>query len=257
MKTLRMLLCSTICSALVIAGCSNNSSGPTSNQNSSTPQWGSAFNPSIGDTLVMRNVDTNSLSSPGNSGSSITWDFSSIIINSSNSPGIIFVSPASTPYASSFPTATIADVAGGVYGFSKTSSSANEVLGYGEMGTAIVYQHPLTTHLPMNYQDSQIDTCWYTNTLLSARIWETQTLTYDGVGTLKLPNSITYSNVIRIHAYQVIIDSTSSNVFTSTHDAYQWYKPDYPLFVFIYTTSTNTIVAGSTRTIEINKIATQ
>ncbi len=250
MTKLKILLFSGFCCILVVCGCST-TSNPSNNSSSSAPQWGSSFNPVIGDTLIVRLVDTNSLSSPGASGSSVTWDFSAITITAT-APGVAFISPIGTPYIASFPTANIVNVAGSEYGYSQTSSSANISLGYGLLGTATVYQHPLKTNLPMNYQDSQTDTSWWSAN--SQQYWVKEMLTYDGVGTLKVPGG-SYSNVIRIHVNRVFVDSISvSNVVTTTSDSYQWYKPNYPFFVFGYSTSSNSSNPAITRSIEINKI---
>lgn len=250
MTTLKILLCSGFCCLLVLWGCSNTSS-PTNNSNSSAPEWGSSFNPVIGDTLTVRLVDTNSLSSPGASGNNVTWDFSAIVITLT-APGIPFISPVGTPYAASFPTATVADVVGTEYGYSQNSSSAAVTLGYGQLGTAVVYTHPLTIHIPMNYQDSQTDTAWWSAN--SQQLWEKDNITYDGVGTLKVPGG-SYSSVIRIHVNRVFVDTTSpSIVTTTTSDSYQWYKPNSPFFVFAYSTSSSSIDPAVRRSIEINKI---
>lgn len=249
MNKLKILLFSGFCCALVLCGCSTTSS-PTGSTGSTAPQWGSTFNPVIGDTLVVRLVDTNSLISPGGAGSNVTWDFSAIVITST-APGVAFISPIGTPYISSFPTANICNVVGSEYGYSQTSSSANITLGYGLLGTAVVYTHPLKTNLPMNYQDSQTDTSWWTAN--SQQYYVKEMLTYDAVGTLKVPGG-SYSNVIRIHANRIFIDSAGgSNVSTTTSDSYQWYKPNYPFFVFAYTTSSSTIDPAVRRSIEINK----
>ncbi|MFI5144229.1 MAG: hypothetical protein ACHQJ4_01415 [Ignavibacteria bacterium] len=249
MTSMKILLCSGFCCALFLCGCSNTSS-PTGNSGTSSPQWGSSFNPVIGDTLTVRLVDTNSLSSPGASGNGVTWDFSAIVITVT-APGIPFISPIGTPYIASFPTATVCNVVGTEYGYSQTSSNANVTLGYGQSGIAVVYTHPQTITLPMNYQDSQTDTSWWSTG--GQQLWEKDVITYDAVGTLKVPGG-SYSNIIRIHVNRVFVDSISaSNVVTTTSDSYQWYKASYPFFVFAYSTSSSTINPAIRRSIEINK----
>ena len=238
-------------------GCGSDSgTSPTNNNNGTGFSFGAFFNPAAGDTFSFHNVDTNSLSGPGNSGSGVTWNFSGITVNPDTSGGY-YLAPSATPYGSSFPGATLSfhpGFTGTSFGFYKTSSSVNEELGLASAAFTLVFSDPMSLQLPINYQGNQQDA--YRGTYTAAGMTHVykgvSTWDYDGVGTLTLPNGVSYTNVARIHHTDTSSDSSLVQ-FTTVIDNYQWYRSDYKFPVFNYNTVTT--ATSVKRNIWINRTA--
>ncbi len=139
---------------------------------------------------------------PGSGGAGVTWNLSGLTPVAEGT--ITVVNPASTPYFSTFPTATFcAEVnpssGGSAYIYERLSSSKWEQLAnnYSGVGTGTDYTPDPETavEFPMSYLNSVIDT--FQKVGGSAN---TVTITYDGYGTLITPFG-TYTNVVRIYKY--------------------------------------------------------
>ncbi len=113
--------------------------------------------PSIGDS-VFQIADTVSQPSLGNAGANQTWDFSTLVNNGQDT--IVFANAASTPYASSFPTANVAVNQDGGYVYFNNSSTELGMLGaVGDPGFGIIAElreNPTNVfaQFPMNYADA-------------------------------------------------------------------------------------------------------
>lgn len=137
--------------------------------------------------------------SPGAAGAGQTWDFSTLTFMASGT--ITAADPATTPYASTYPTATHAwkldiPMVGTGYSYQLVSDAKMESIADGvtAAGAANVYQNAQTTLVfPMAFGDSVIDTYQYIGGAV-----QTVTLTYDGYGTVKFPGGATYANCIRV-----------------------------------------------------------
>ena len=184
------------------------------------------INPAVGDQITGNNAN---YVSPGNAGANQTWDVS--MMTSSGVSTSTYITPASTPYASSFPNANLAINEGsGSYAYYKTSSSAWQIEG-DVNGTPVVmsYFNPEDLlRFPFTYTNNYTDT-WAT-TFISGGVTFYRTgidsVTADSYGTLKTPNG-TYSNVLRVHFVQHYQDSAyfggNPSLSYYYNDEYLWF----------------------------------
>jgi type IX secretion system substrate protein len=139
---------------------------------------------------------------PGGGGSGITWNLSALTPSAIGT--ISAVTPSSTPYISTFPTATfcakLSPISGGsAYIYERISSTkweqlANDYAGVGT-GTDYTPNPESSIEFPMSYLNSFVDTFQKVGGGAN-----TVTITYDGYGTLMTPFG-TYTNVARIYKY--------------------------------------------------------
>jgi hypothetical protein len=185
----------------------------------------SGINPVVGDQI---NNVSGSYVSPGNSGAAQTWDLSTM---TTGTPApTTFITPSSTPYAASFPTANVGYTVSNSYLFYKTSSTAwknagsvssnNVILAYTDMEDLLRF--------PFNFNDTYTDPWATTFTNGGATFYRTgnTTVTADSYGTLITPSG-TYSNVLRVHFVEDYQDSADVGGFpyiiTYYNDEYMWY----------------------------------
>jgi len=166
---------------------------------------------------------------PGAGGANVNWDMSAL--TTIYAAKLTIVTVASTPYASTFPTATFAVKIEGTsttYNFDHQSTSGieNMAITYGGAGVGTDYSPNLrlSVPIPFNYGDSKSDTFQSTT---SGQ--DTVRLTYDGYGTLKTP-FYTYNNVIRIKEDY------------GTKYAYSWYTMNPFALVMSYGSTANNYV---------------
>ncbi len=210
----------------------------------------SGVNPVIGDNLPM---NTSNYVAPGNSGSSQTWDLSTMA--SSVATTYTAVATSSTPNGSSFPNSNIAlSSGGGNYSYYKTSSSSFQNYGFYSGTTVMSYSNPEDfLRFPCTYNSTYSDT-WavtFVNTFTFYRTGST-TVTADGYGTLTTPAG-TFSNVMRVHFVQnyqdsAYIPSYGTYLETYNNDEYMWYLNGnhFPIaLVYTLTYSTGTSQGGS------------
>ena len=204
------------------------------------------INPVVGDVYILKQGN---FVNPGSAGANQTWNLSSLAststttYNSSN--------PSSTPYASSFTNSNFSMNSGGVYTFGNTSSSAWQNTGAYGNGVLFAYSNPEDyLHFPFNMANTYTDTWavnFTSNTIPFARTGTT-TVTYDGYGTLTLPNG-TFSNAVRVHFYQSFKDvytyASVTNTITYSNDEYMWYlNGNHQTIAAVYTSS-NSSTAGT------------
>lgn len=170
---------------------------------------------------------------PGSGGAGITWDMSTV--PTIFAAKLTVVDPATSMYASTFPTATFAVKVEGTtttYNYSRQSSIGLETLSltYGGTGVGTDFNpNPrMTVPFPFSYTDSKSDTFQSTT---SGN--DTVRLTYDGYGILKTPFN-TYSNVIRIKEDY------------GTSYSYSWYNVSPFALVMNYASATNNYVIVKT-----------
>jgi hypothetical protein len=168
--------------------------------NAQGPTLTSSSSPQIGDVFTMQAVYVAGVSA-GSSGANQIWDYSAII-DTGGSFSESVISPSATPYAASFPGATIAlsnNSADTAYGYEDlTSSNTLTYLGnYISAAGILNYNIPrVLFQYPLSYTNS------YTNafagtTFNGDSITGMDSTVADGYGTLMLP-SHTYSNVLRL-----------------------------------------------------------
>jgi hypothetical protein len=170
---------------------------------------------------------------PGPGGANVNWDMSTV--PTVFAAKLTVVSPASTPYAGTFPSATFCTKIEGAttsYNYTRQSSIGVENLSltYGGVGVGTDFSpNPrLSVSFPFNYTDSKSDTFQST-----ASGPDTVRLTYDGYGTLKTP-FYTYSNVIRIKEDY------------GTSYSYSWYTVSPFALVMNYSSTSNNYVIVTT-----------
>ncbi len=183
---------------------------------------GASNNPIVGETI---NFKEGTYSSPGSAGANQTWTLSagSSAITNPNT----FVTPSSTPQASSFTTSNVANTIGGVYTYYTANSTRLIYNGSHDPNTnlLIAYSNPEEQlQYPFTYGNSFSDTYQVTfvnggNTYLRKG---TTTVTADAYGTLTTPAG-TFSNVLRVHYVSNYTDSSQFGTFPSSTDEYRWY----------------------------------
>jgi hypothetical protein len=140
-----------------------------------------------------------SSTSPGMGGAAVNWDFS--ILTPSTAGYIAIVNPATSPYYSTFPTATYATVMAQVgdspfYEYDVVSAGKLEMIASrytGSAGSNYSTNPKTIMPFPFHYTDSVTDNYQKTTNSGPSAV----TLTYDGYGTLTTPYGV-YSNVVRI-----------------------------------------------------------
>ncbi|MDD5571280.1 MAG: T9SS type A sorting domain-containing protein [Bacteroidales bacterium] len=191
----------------------------------------------IGDTTLMIRFDTTGKINEGPGGTDVIWDYSDL--DSVNHYHRYSLDPPSTPYGNHYPTANFCERsiidASDFYGYAIfNSDSVTQVGAAGVSGDSTVYYEPITSHYPVTYLSTQVDTSIYTMFMhngLQLRIHERQTIIYDGYGTLKIPVG-TFTNVVRHSLETYIIDSMYMNttfmgVDTFYEKNYYWVAENY------------------------------
>ncbi len=210
-------------------------------------------NPVIGDSYTFNN---GAYVSPGNSGVSQTWNFSSM---SGTSAGLTnVVAPSITPNASSFSNANIAALnnTAGTCNYYKKTSSAIQSYGVTGSSTVIPYSNPEDfLHFPFAYTNTFTDPWEGQFSSGGYTFYRTGTtiVTADGWGTLITPAG-TYTDVMRVHFVENYQDSAflgTPYITTYVNDQYMWYKESVHVqlaSVFILTPSTGSAYTGGTYT---------
>jgi hypothetical protein len=167
-----------------------------------------AFNePSVGDVDKNYKLDTSAYSAGLPSvvtGSNVVWDFTKV----TGTFPVIFdsiVSPSSATGGSTFPAATYAQKRSGINSFFRSSASPSQTewIGvYSPSLTVTFTNSAIIATYPVSYGYSSTDpvtgTFKYntTNGVCNGSI----TIIADGIGTLNLPNNVTFQNVLRLRS---------------------------------------------------------
>ena len=186
---------------------------------------------------------------PGASGANVTWDFSELAIDSTETVQLVI--PASTPFGNQFDAATVAEVnnSGALY----FASSASGVQRVGEAfdGTPLAYTD-LGLYLPF---PCAFGTTWTdeeaANYVVEGMTVERTTAITgeaDGHGTLLLPGGVS-AEVLRVHWQSSTLEDAGVFSFTIVVDSYLYYAvgTSYPL---VQTVSSTVDFMGSAETFE-------
>jgi hypothetical protein len=156
-------------------------------------------------------------SNVGPSGNGVTWDFSSMTAAVGGTFSV--VTPSSTPYSSTFPSAThalqlnIASAPGPAFEYYRLDGSGWNILAStysaASPGSNYTANEKLRIPFPFSLGNSRTDTFQKTGSGPDA-----YTITYDGFGTLMLPGR-SYNNVVRMK-YQWIGGEIAYNWFTTS-----------------------------------------
>ena len=186
---------------------------------------GATNNPVPGDVFVERWCDTNGISK-GPAGAAVTWNFGSLNTNFMDTNS--YVNCAGTPYVDSFPGCTITATNTGSYDYYTTDASKFEIVG-SFYGGLLYYTKPgVIISYPYTYNTNRTDTsvCHYGIGSMHGRTTEIVSAVGDAYGTLILPSG-TYTNTLRVHKIIQSADSSSSGIFNSRYEEYQWYYPGF------------------------------
>ena len=188
--------------------------GPTLTSANSAPQPGDSF--------TRYNADTTGIV-PGNPGAGQTWNFSNLVLNSTNFV-LNYVDPFTTPYAALFPDATVSYANDPMYGYYKVTFSEYEILGMSYTLNSWIYSDPeVMCTYPFSYGSNLVDNLYATSFYLGINHYRigTRTTIADGYGTLILPSG-TYNNLLRLKVIQNYSDSSSTNVIHIYGVTYSW-----------------------------------
>lgn len=179
--------------------------------------------PAYGDSLTGTTIqyDTTGVT-PGVAGANITWNYATLTVDTTSVLSHYYFDPATTPGASNFPSANLADLTPvGVYSYYQYSPDSVIYLGnyVASVNCEIAWDPQKSLICPFAYGNSFSDnfTRYRCGSGAYSHTYSTRQTTYDGYGTLILP-STTFNNVVRIKIEDTTIDSTflSNNSFLST-----------------------------------------
>lgn len=233
----------------------------------------------FGDVTRGINCDTTSVS-PGQAGENITWTITTTC-KDTNPYNTYYVDPASTPFASYFPTATIvahqSSSSGLVtYSFTEVTPDSSVSLGTAKAApslSVLKYSDPLTTSLcsATGYGQSYIDTFAYKIIVVLPGVSTVRhtvgivTTTIDGEGRLVLP-WVTFNHALRTREITTRADSTytvdSSGtgpalVVLSVDTSFNWSDTSFYLADFsISYTNTQVVSAGKPGAVVSSKVVT-
>ena len=221
-----------------------------------------SFNEPVLGNIVTRN-GFDSLSSapiPKNAGASQTWNFSAFTTNTVVDVST-YTTVASTPDASSYPSATIAEDDGnGGYTYFQSTASAFELNGIADAGVGLIItftNNATAAQWPIAFNYSNNDTYAGTISLstYSGTVNGTITTTAPGNGVVMLPGSQTFSNCLQVKAVNTLkgtINGTPVGTVTlnivSTDYTYYSSSQKFPIITVAYSKQTISSIAGPTVT---------
>ena len=180
--------------------------------------------PAYGDSLIgiSTSYDTTGFNT-GPTGSGVTWNYASLVVDTTGIISHHYFDPATTPGTSSFPGANLADLTPvGQYTYTMYAADSITSLGIWSVPlgcTTQLFYDPQSLHCPFTFGSSFTDS--YRDYGCGAGAYThskgTKINTFDGTGTLILP-TITYNNVNRIKITDTAVDSsfTSNGTFSGT-----------------------------------------
>lgn len=175
-----------------------------------------------GDVFFTLTCDT--LAEPGTAGANQTWDFSAITVTSSGSSTAL--SPSATPYAASYPNATVSTSVGDMYSYSKCNTAGLYIEGAAQPSSTVIYSNDQQyLSYPFTYNSSITDA--FSGTVITGMngtITGTSTTTADGYGTIILPGGATINNVLRVKNTYTRTDDFGTFISTYTNESYAWYS---------------------------------
>lgn len=223
----------------------------------------SGITPAVGETYAMK-LFTATANQQGPSGANQTWNFSTL--TASNTYHGSIANPASTPFSSTYPSATVCNTIATISNyeyFTITSSEMNRIGTARTFGpVTVVLSNPTKLlQFPLTYNNTFSDS--YNGSITGPGYSGTRTgnlsATADAYGTLITPAG-TYSNVLRIKVQETTTDNLGSfGTTTTTRTDYFFYKNGihWPIMSFSEAvTGTTTTRTGSwtESTVGINEI---
>jgi hypothetical protein len=202
--------------------------------------------PEVGDTFTYYSLSSGQSLLPGNSGSDVVWDFSSLDLSNTSQFTVNYSDPDDTPYGNSFPNSNLSKVysLAQIEYYNKNSDSISYLGEYSTPTTRFYHDGLINLKFPSTFGDTFIDDFASNFTQNGNSVSRTGTVdvTFDGYGTLILPD-ITISNTIRIRTVKETIDVSSGGTTIYTDTLYHWYSPNLSDYVLYYYVS---VYQGST-----------
>ncbi|MCH8903606.1 MAG: T9SS type A sorting domain-containing protein [Bacteroidetes bacterium] len=186
---------------------------------------GANTNPVIGETYMLHSADTAGLTE-GSAGANITWDFSNITSTATFSYS--WVDASTTPKASSFMNADVANLSSGFYDYYSANSTAYSREGVVSATQVVIpYSDPeKILEFPFTYNSTFTDSL--RASFFSGVAFERHgiiTVTADAHGDLIMPYG-TITDVLRIKIVEDYQDDfMGSPLFLYDTEVYMWYKP--------------------------------
>lgn len=218
-------------------------------------------NPAIGDVFTLQPYN---YVSPGSSGASQTWNFSSITQTTASASSSTCTAVSSSNTAT-FPGSNIQSVASATsIGFGNANSTAYQNTGVKQGTVNIVYSNPEDViHYPFTMGNTYSDpfAATFTNAGSTYTRTGTTAVTADGYGTIQLPGA-TFSNVLRVHFVQTYKDTTyitgfGPYVLNYVNDEYMWYLPGNHSSIFsVFSFTANSAFTGTSISTGANKLVT-
>lgn len=193
---------------------------------------------------------------PKNIGTNQTWNFSTLVTNTITEVAT-YTTVASTPSASSFPSATLAEGDGtGAFNYWKSTATNFELLGYDDgAGSLVTFTNSaIAAIFPVNYGNSLNDTYGGLVSAASTPGVANGTISTNatGTGTVILPGSLSFGNCLQIKMTNTlnIVVGTFPSSFTldvvSTDYNYYSGTQKFPILAVHYETQTATSILGPT-----------
>lgn len=186
----------------------------------------------------------------GASGASVTWDFSTLV--SVDNDTISYMNCAATPFCDSISGASLASFDGNSYLYYRSTPTLFSVIGTIDTADTLVVRYDNYAdmmYFPLSYLSTHADTFGFrmSFTGIDAFFTGTSNATCDAYGTIMLPDSVIYTNALRVHMTTLIKDSANFMgmpiVQEQAAENYSWYIAGFhnPVMTISYdTTGTGT-----------------
>jgi Secretion system C-terminal sorting domain len=156
----------------------------------------------------------------GPGGAGLTWNFTMLSVGVTRD--FSYVAPAATPFAASFPTATVAETGDNLqFNYWRGTATVYESLGGASSNSMSIYTDAATMLVyPCSYGSSWTDTFNDPMDSISGTISGTA----DAYGALLMPYGLV-NNVLRVHSVGTFTFTLFGVPQTITTDTYSYYKP--------------------------------
>jgi hypothetical protein len=218
-------------------------------------QW---HEPVAGEQTGVRAYDSTS-AIPKHTGPAETWDFSTMVQNSLGATASSFVAPTTVPASSMYPGTTLVEAKNGEYTYFKSGTNPEvfEGLGYQSSLATVNYNIDAMKVFvwPIAYGSNYTDT--YSGNItgsFSGNLTGTLQTEATGAGTLILPGSDKYTNVLQLTSMQSATIANNAGVITNISYSYFHTTQKFPLLSVNYFRLTGTAGSIFTYSVLVNKI---
>ncbi len=166
---------------------------------------------------------------PGEGGANQTWDFSSLMCQGTQLTRI--EDAVTTESGRLMPSTNIAIIDNGTTFYHEIDNTGNRYKGIVKDNSLIEFNEPIVKMVyPFAYRNSYSGT--YTGhglyvEAISSEVQGSYHFEADGYGTLKLPNNVVVTNVLRVKSVQSSLEVTLCNFTAVENTKYLWFSADY------------------------------